>query len=88
VTVSAFDDREFRSVVRHSVERVLGAARAADPHVDRPARAGQAPLPRPLSTGNLLADCERWCRDHLSPRSHREADAGALVQLANYRSAS
>jgi hypothetical protein len=23
---------------------------------------------RPLSTGNLLADCERWCRDHLPPR--------------------
>jgi hypothetical protein len=24
---------------------------------------------RPLSTGNLLADCERWCRDELSPRA-------------------
>jgi hypothetical protein len=23
---------------------------------------------RPLSTGNLLADCERWCRDQLPPR--------------------
>jgi hypothetical protein len=21
-----------------------------------------------VSTGNLLADCERWCRDHLPPR--------------------
>ena len=25
--------------------------------------------PRPLSTGHLLADCERWCRDVLPPRS-------------------
>ncbi|MGY1810004.1 hypothetical protein ACI8AF_21765 [Blastococcus sp. SYSU D00669] len=25
--------------------------------------------PRPISTGNLLADCERWCRDHLPPRT-------------------
>ena len=23
---------------------------------------------QPLSTGNLLADCERWCRDSLPPR--------------------
>ncbi|MGY1742722.1 MULTISPECIES: hypothetical protein [unclassified Blastococcus] len=22
----------------------------------------------PLRTGNLLADCERWCRDQLAPR--------------------
>ena len=21
--------------------------------------------PRPISTGHLLADCERWCRDNL-----------------------
>jgi hypothetical protein len=25
--------------------------------------------PRPISTGHLLADCERWCRDVLPPRS-------------------
>ena len=25
--------------------------------------------PRAISTGNLLADCERWCRDHLPPRA-------------------
>ncbi|RBY76270.1 hypothetical protein DQ239_14920 [Blastococcus sp. TF02-09] len=24
--------------------------------------------PRALSTGHLLADCERWCRDTLIPR--------------------
>jgi len=24
--------------------------------------------PRALSTGHLLADCERWCRDTLRPR--------------------
>ena len=23
---------------------------------------------QPLSTVNLRADCERWCRDHLAPR--------------------
>ncbi|WP_369253382.1 hypothetical protein [Geodermatophilus amargosae] len=27
--------------------------------------------PRPLSTGHLLADCERWCRDNLPPRQVR-----------------
>ena len=27
-----------------------------------------APGARPLRTGNLSADCERWCRDHLAPR--------------------
>jgi hypothetical protein len=26
---------------------------------------------RPLSTGHLLADCERWCRDVLPPRPVR-----------------
>ncbi|SFL37202.1 hypothetical protein SAMN04488085_11035 [Geodermatophilus ruber] len=25
--------------------------------------------PRALSTGNLMADCERWCRDTLPPRA-------------------
>ena len=25
--------------------------------------------PRALSTGHLLADCERWCRDALPPRT-------------------
>jgi hypothetical protein len=23
---------------------------------------------RPLTTGNLLADCERWCREHFPHR--------------------
>jgi hypothetical protein len=23
---------------------------------------------RTISTGNLMADCERWCRDNLPPR--------------------
>ena len=26
---------------------------------------------RPISTGHLLADCERWCRDNLPPRPVR-----------------
>jgi hypothetical protein len=30
-----------------------------------------ARLDRPISTGNLLADCERWCRDHLPRRDPR-----------------
>ena len=35
--------------------------------------------PRPLSTGHLLADCERWCRDTLPPRRlPRPAQAPAL----------
>lgn len=25
-------------------------------------------LLRPMTTGNLLADCERWCRDNLPRR--------------------
>jgi len=28
---------------------------------------------QPLSTGNLLADCERWCRDHLPGRPGRSS---------------
>ena len=28
---------------------------------------------QPLSTGNLLADCERWCRDHLPARPGRSS---------------
>ncbi|MGY1780288.1 hypothetical protein [Geodermatophilus sp. SYSU D01036] len=27
----------------------------------------------PLTTGNLLADCERWCRDALPPRESSPA---------------
>ena len=27
---------------------------------------------RPLSTGNLLADCERWCREHFPTRRSHE----------------
>jgi hypothetical protein len=27
-----------------------------------------APGARTFRTGNLRADCERWCRDHLPPR--------------------
>ena len=35
--------------------------------------------PRPLSTGHLLADCERWCRDTLRPReAPRPAQGPAL----------
>ncbi|MGY1777076.1 hypothetical protein ACI8AV_14550 [Geodermatophilus sp. SYSU D00804] len=28
----------------------------------------QTVMAAPLTTGNLLADCERWCRDVLPPR--------------------
>ena len=35
--------------------------------------------PRALSTGHLLADCERWCRDTLPPREiPRQAQGPAL----------
>jgi hypothetical protein len=34
---------------------------------------------RPLSTGNLLADCERWCRDQLPPREVREEGTALRV---------
>jgi hypothetical protein len=36
-------------------------------------------LDRPVSTGNLLADCERWCRDNLPRREPRPADAARVV---------
>jgi hypothetical protein len=41
---------------------------------------------RPLSTGNLLADCERWCRDHL-PR-HRSVRGVQPISSAEVRPAS
>ncbi|MGY1730254.1 hypothetical protein ACI798_01945 [Geodermatophilus sp. SYSU D01045] len=31
----------------------------------------------PLTTGNLLADCERWCRDTLPPRESGPATVPA-----------
>ena len=35
--------------------------------------------PRAFSTGHLLADCERWCRDTLPPRElPRQAPVPAL----------
>ena len=35
-------------------------------------------ISRPMTTGNLMADCERWCRDNL-PR--REAPAPSRTTL-------
>jgi hypothetical protein len=57
-----------RSVVRQ-VNQQAGEAAGRTP--ERPARHELAKAMRPISTGNLLADCERWCRDHLPPRPHR-----------------
>jgi hypothetical protein len=33
-----------------------------------------------LSTGNLLADCERWCRDHL-PRQRFDAHPSSSADV-------
>ena len=35
-------------------------------------------FPRPMTTGNLMADCERWCRDNLR---RREVTAGSETTL-------
>ena len=32
-----------------------------------------------LSTGNLVADCERWCRDNLPPRTPAPRPAALRV---------
>ena len=54
-------------MVRRTSQQVPGpAGRGADQSV----RHDLSRMARPISTGNLLADCERWCRDHL-PHRHR-----------------
>ena len=65
-------------MARHSVQHILAMARAADPAagLPRPRRA-EDPATRPLSTGNLLADCERWCRDHLPARPRAQVPGGS-----------
>ena len=35
-------------------------------------------ISRPMTTGNLMADCERWCRDNLR---HREVPAASGTTL-------
>lgn len=40
-----------------------------------------------ISTGNLLADCERWCRDHLPPRVPASRRATALRVVRDPRPA-
>ena len=45
-------------------------------------------VPGPLSTGHLLADCERWCRDNLPPRPVRRlrsVPAPAADRVASLR---
>lgn len=37
-------------------------------------------LLRAMSTGNLLADCERWCRDNLR-RHEAPAQSGTTLRL-------
>jgi hypothetical protein len=40
-----------------------------------------APGARTFRTGNLRADCERWCRDHLPPRrTHGRPAVQAAVE--------
>ena len=34
---------------------------------------------RPLTTGNLLADCERWCRERLPSRGNVEVRSAPVV---------
>ena len=37
--------------------------------------------PRALSTGHLLADCERWCRDTLRPREAPRPAQGPVLRV-------
>jgi hypothetical protein len=36
-------------------------------------------ISRPMTTGNLMADCERWCRDNL--RREVPAASGTTLRL-------
>ncbi|MGY1591483.1 hypothetical protein ACI79D_05845 [Geodermatophilus sp. SYSU D00708] len=63
---------------RRSVEQAPGPGDAARPPGRAP-RELPAAWDRPISTGNLLADCERWCRDHLPRREPRSPDATRVV---------
>ncbi|MGY1706048.1 hypothetical protein ACI79C_15895 [Geodermatophilus sp. SYSU D00697] len=59
---------------RRAVEQGPDSGAARPP--ERTRRTGAASLDRPISTGNLLADCERWCRDHLPRRAPRTPPPG------------
>jgi hypothetical protein len=37
-------------------------------------------IARPMTTGNLMADCERWCRDNLR-RPELAAPSGTTLRL-------
>ena len=37
-------------------------------------------ISRPMTTGNLMADCERWCRDNLR-RREVPAPSGTTLRL-------
>ncbi|MGY2129379.1 hypothetical protein [Blastococcus sp. SYSU DS0617] len=37
-------------------------------------------ISHPMTTGNLMADCERWCRDNLR-RREVSAESGATLRL-------
>ena len=39
-------------------------------------------ISRPMTTGNLMADCERWCRDNLRRREVPAATATTLRLVA------
>jgi hypothetical protein len=67
-------------VVRRSVQQAAESGAVARA-TGRPPRDRRADLDRPISTGNLLADCERWCRDNLPRRPPRPADA-AQVEIS------
>ena len=39
-------------------------------------------ITRPMTTGNLMADCERWCRDNLRRREVPAASGTTLRLVA------
>ena len=39
-------------------------------------------ISRPMTTGNLMADCERWCRDNIRPREVPAASGTTLRLVA------
>ncbi len=39
-------------------------------------------ISRPMTTGNLMADCERWCRDNLGRRDVPAATGTTLRLVA------
>ncbi|MGY1643884.1 hypothetical protein ACI782_22475 [Geodermatophilus sp. SYSU D00703] len=67
-------------MVRRAVQQAPESG-AATRLPERAPRDRAAALDRPISTGNLLADCERWCRDSLPRREPRPPQGAQVLEF-------